>query len=88
MFEMGDSHSGCEADSPTLSLELVADFNLIVPKHSRLWLHLVLWAKGKTHLSASRGGRIVPNRGHVIADVSKALVLMFCQLEEQFSHLR
>jgi len=78
---------GSETDSYILSLELVADFNLINTKTYEIMAAFSAMGEGQDTklLSTSRGGRIVPNRGHVIADVSKSLGNDVArQLEEQF----
>lgn len=78
---------GSETDSYILSLELVADFNLINTKTFEIMAAFSAMGEGQDTklLSTSRGGRIVPNRGHVISDVSKSLGNDVArQLEEQF----
>jgi hypothetical protein len=79
---------GSETESYILSLELVADFNLINTKTFEIMAAFSAMGEGQDTklLSTSRGGHVVPNRGHVISDVSKSLGLDVArQLEEQFS---
>ncbi|MBZ0104072.1 MAG: penicillin-binding protein activator LpoB [Sulfuricella denitrificans] len=79
---------GSETISHIFSLELVADFNLINTKTYEIKAAFSAMGEGSDVklLSTSRGGRIVPNRGRVMSDVSKTLGLDVArQLEEQFS---
>lgn len=79
---------GSETISHIFSLELVADFNLINTKTYEIKAAFSAMGEGSDVklLSTSRGGRIVPNRGRVMSDVSKSLGLDVArQLEEQFS---
>lgn len=79
---------GSETLSHVFSLELVADFNLINTKTYEIKAAFSAMGEGSDVklLSTSRGGRIVPNRGHVMSDVSKGLGADVArQLEEQFN---
>lgn len=79
---------GSDTLSHIFSLELVADFNLINTRTYEIKAAFSAMGEGSDVklLSTTRGGRIVPNRGHVISDVSRSLgVDVASQLEEQFN---
>jgi hypothetical protein len=79
---------GSDTLSHIFSLELVADFNLINTKTYEIKAAFSAMGEGSDVklLSTTRGGRIVPNRGRVISDVSKSLGADVArQLEEQFN---
>lgn len=79
---------GSDTLSHIFSLELVADFNLINTKTYEIKAAFSAMGEGSDVklLSTSRGGRIVPNRGRVMSDVSKGLGIDVArQLEEQFN---
>jgi hypothetical protein len=79
---------GSDAESYIFSLELVADFNLINTKTYEIKAAFSAMGEGQDTklLSTSRGGRIKPNRGRVISEVSKSLGYDVArQLEEQFN---
>lgn len=79
---------GSDTLSHIFSLELVADFNLINTKTYEIKAAFSAMGEGSDVklLSTTRGGRIVPNRGRVISDVSKSLGDDVArQLEEQFN---
>jgi hypothetical protein len=79
---------GSDTNSYIFSLELVADFNLINTKTYEIKAAFSAMGEGQETklISTSRGGRIVPNRGHVISDVSRSLGDdVASQLAEQFN---
>ncbi len=79
---------GSDTLSHIFSLELVADFNLINTKTYEIKAAFSAMGEGSDVklISTSRGGRIVPNRGHVMSDVSKSLGEDVArQMEEQFN---
>lgn len=82
---------GSNNDSHIFSLELVADFSLINTKTMEVKAAFSAMGEGQEVklLSTSRGGRIQPNRGRIIADVSQSLGLdTAMKLDEQFQNLR
>ncbi len=79
---------GSDTLSHIFSLELVADFNLINTKTYEIKAAFSAMGEGSDVklISTTRGGRIVPNRGRVMSDVSKSLGADVArQLEEQFN---
>ncbi|MFH1496043.1 MAG: penicillin-binding protein activator LpoB [Pseudomonadota bacterium] len=79
---------GSDTLSHIFSLELMADFNLINTKTYEIKAAFSAMGEGSDVklLSTTRGGRIVPNRGRVMSDVSKSLGADVArQLEEQFN---
>lgn len=79
---------GSDTNSYIFSLELVADFNLVNTKTYEIMAAFSANGEGQDTklVSTTRGGRIVPNRGRVISEVSKSLGIDVArQLEEQFS---
>lgn len=90
-IEFRDENSlimGSDTVSHILSLELVADFNLIDTETYEIKAAFSAMGEGKDVklLSTSRGGKIAPNRSKVISDVSKSLGRDVArQLEEQFN---
>lgn len=79
---------GSDTNSYIFSLELVADFNLINTKTYEIMAAFSANGEGQDTklVSTARGGRIVPNRGRVVSEVSKSLGIDVArQLEEQFS---
>lgn len=79
---------GSDTLSHIFSLELVADFNLINTRTYEIKAAFSAMGEGSDVklISTTRGGRIVPNRGRVISDVSKSLGADVArQLEEQFN---
>lgn len=90
-IEFRDENSiimGSDTVSHILSLELVADFNLIDTETYEIKAAFSAMGEGKDVklISTSRGGKVAPNRGKVISDVSKSLGRDVArQLEEQFN---
>ena len=73
--------------SHTLSLELVGEFSLISTKNFTVKSSFSAMGAGQdVKLLTSQGGRVIPNRGKVISEVSKSLGEdVSRQLEEQLS---
>lgn len=73
--------------SHTLSLELVGEFNLISTKNFTVKSSFSAMGTGQdVKLLTTQGGRVIPNRGKVISEVSKSLGEdVSRQLEEQLS---
>ena len=73
--------------SHSLSLELVGEFSLISTKNFTVKSSFSAMGAGQdVKLLTSQGGRVIPNRGKVISEVSKSLGEdVSRQLEEQLS---
>ncbi len=80
---------GANKYSQTLSLELVADFNLINTKTYEIKAAFSAMGEGQDAKFLTGNNRVVMNRGKVVSEVSKSLGLDAArQLEEQFDPSR
>lgn len=73
----------------TLSLELVGEFSLISTKNFTVKSSFSAMGSGQdVKLLTSQGGRVIPNRGKVVTEVSRSLgVEVLKQMEEQLATL-